>query len=38
MNDNFKQGNRQLLKNIIRKVKEEKDDTVAIYAGGNARL
>jgi len=38
MNDNFKQGNRQLLKNIVRKVKEDKDVTVAIYAERNVRL
>lgn len=33
-NDNFKAGAKHLLKNIVRKVKEEKEEQVQLYRGG----
>lgn len=32
LNENFKKGNRVLLKNIKRKINLEKEDRIAIYA------
>lgn len=34
MNEHFKEGARHLLSNINRKIREDKEETLAIYTGG----